>query len=325
MDDQGNIIEIDNGLGLESVLNQFLSPCGLTLKSDFFGINPDNTHPANKAYDYAKIFYQDIVVYQASDVIRAESNENATILSLSFEQLMKNMALFNLEFIRTTNESVLRLEHVSYRRQNRNFDLVDGNFTWIKGKARGQYDSADKPRFERFSFKYETGSKDFDGAYIEYDALCSSDDESNQKDYPLPNLLTNLAFLYENETLQEDLSTQEDAIVFVALDAGAIAQDVGAISGITIANGPLCWANVLANLWLWDRPQASGFVNGHYTIFESSVRDFKQDKLTYKVCMDDFFDEYNEDDQVRSQLGWSDIDGSKYKLPSEQLELNLKN
>lgn len=321
-DTQGNLIEIDNGLPLQDVLEVYANACGLTVVSDFFGINPDNTAPNNKAYDYAAAYLQDLVIYQASDVINASADINATILKMSFEKLFANLLKYNVAII-SSSTNVLRIEHVSYRARRRHLNLLS-NYKLIKGKRKYGYDKSESPRFERFTEKYETGSEDFDNNYIEYDALCSDDSKNNEKPYAAPNTVSNIGYLYNNADLIEDLDKQKDTIVIAAIVDGAIALSFGPLSGQSLINGPLAWSNVLPNLWLWDRPQKMGRINGTSAEFESIVPTRKQEKMTVRVCQNDFWDEFSEDDLVKAHYGWSHVDDSEYTLPEEHLEVTLK-
>jgi len=315
-------IEIDNGVSLLSALQVYAQGCGLTIKSDFFGISPDGTAPANKAYAYAADFLHDLLLYQASDIINANASTNATRLEMSFEQFFSNLRKFNVEIV-ASDDNVLRIEHVSFKKRNRHLNLLT-DYKLVKGKRQYTHDKADSPRFERFAEKYTTGSKDFDEAYIEYDALCSDDGKNNERTVTAPNTVSNIGFLYQNEDLIEDLDKQKDTIVFASVVDGVIAVTQGSITGENIVNGPLAWSNIVANLWLWDRPQPMGLVNGVSTEFESVVAIRKQTKMTVKVCKEQFFDDYSEDDLVKAHYGWSEVDDSEYTLPSEHLEIGLK-
>jgi len=319
----GDIFSMDNGVRMEDALNLYVQDCGMTLVSDFFDINADGTAPSNQAYDYAAAWLQDLLIFQASDVIRASAQNNATAIKLNFKDFFINLGRFNIEVVRSPGSNTVRIEHVSYRQHNRHLDLTT-DFEIIKGKAKEKQTGADAPRFERFKDKYTTNSPDHDDAYIEYDALCSDDSDNNEKTYNAPHVITNVGHLYENDELAEDLDLQKDTIVLVSRVNGIIATDVGAISGETIVNAPLCWANLLPALWIWDRPQYQGKVNGEPTVFESTIPTSEQEKLKVKICIDDFFDTFSEDDLVKSHFGWSWVDSSEYEIPGEILELGLK-
>lgn len=320
----GAVESIDNGITLQSAIEYYTGECNLTLVSDFFGINGDDTAPNNIAYNYASEYLQLILVFQASDVIRASAISNATILNMTFEKLWLNLKRFNIEIVKSPT-GVVRIEHVSYRRYNKHFDLMT-QYEVIKGGAKYTSVPADAPRFELFKDKYSTGGSDFDNASIEYDALCSSDSPDDQeKTITSPNTVCNLRYLFDNPDLYEELDKMEDTIVMVSTTAsGTIDVSIGGLSGEPTINAALSWANLIQALWLWDRPQYSGLVNGTHTIFESTLPRKKQDKLTVKVCSEDFWTEYQEDDLAKAHYGWSQIEDSTYKLPDELLEISLK-
>ena len=318
-----NAQSIDNGVALKDALELFAAPCGLSIVSDFFGINPDETAPVNGAYAYAENHLHDLVIFQASDVIRATADNNATLLRLTFSQLYLNLRRFNIEVVRSP-DSVLRIEHVSYRRQNRHIDLLQ-DYEIVKGRAKYKYSNASKPVVEVFKDKYDSNSVDFDNAAIYYDPLCSDVDTTAGD--TSPNAVCNLGYLHGNAELAEDLDKQKDTIVIASIVDGLISSANGAQTGKPLLNGALSWSNLLVGLWGWDRPQRRGRVNGVFNTpveFETTIRIREQDPVTAKMCVEPYFNEFGDDDLVRTQFGWCECDEAKFTVPAQQLEINPK-
>ncbi len=103
-----------HGRTLAGVLEEILEgmDCGLTVKSDFFGINPVGDAPSNIAYTFASQYCQNISVHQKSDVKRKTATNEAGVAewTLSAEDFFEDLTkMFNV-FVKI-EESELILEH----------------------------------------------------------------------------------------------------------------------------------------------------------------------------------------------------------------------
>lgn len=312
------IDSFDNGITLESVFDFLLSNCGITVVSDFFNINADNTSPDNAAYQYASRYVHNMLIFQASDVIRAQAQFNASRINMSFYDIWQNLKRFNVELFESST-GVIRVEHVSYRNRNKTLNLTGDLYKFIRGLGEYEYMESEQPQFERFSDKYPTDSADFDDAYIEYSALCSNPD--SDKDYKSPNAVCNLEYLYNNQDLYEDIDKMKDTICFISTRFGGVISAQGSITKEVGLNKALSWANIIESLWIYERPSLQGIMNDKSVIFESVRRIRKQTTLSVKMPIDSFVQKFNPDELVKTQLDWCEIDEATYDVDGSILEI----
>jgi len=312
--------EADNLLTLESVMNFLTADCGVTWKSDFFGWDPDNTHPSNGAYAYALDHYQNILMSQASDIIRADARNNATKMIFDFETIFKSLkAVFNVEILKDGDQ--LRIEHISFSSFNQNIDLTtDANRHFLRRKNKLSKESLDFPVIEEFNFKYPTGSPDFDDAEILYPATCSNDDP---KKYDAPNCVTNIGYLYNNRNLIDDFDKMEDTFCLIASSNGSVSTAVGAISGIHLLNGSLAFSNIVERLYIYERPQRRAMVNGKNMIFDSVIRLDEQKDLSIEMNLKDYATNFSLSEMMKTLFGWGEVRSAKYEMPFQKLDFSL--
>ena len=302
----------------------FFEDCGITLKSDFFNINADSTAPDNGAYTYAQNYLQELVFLQASDVVRADNEEfkNATRFNITFEKFWNNIKHLNLQMIDEGN-NVLRVEHISYSEENLMLDLTQPKFEkHMVGKSEYSYEQSNIPRKEVFSFKYATGVEayDFDDAFIDYDSNCSNEDE---KKYTMAETITNIGYLYSNSSIENDIDKMKGVMCIVSTNSGSINNSTGAITGVSVLNAAMSFANIIQALWLWKRPLMSGNMNGRVTQFLSSTRNKKQTAIQIPMIKSDYFELFKPQDLVRTVIGWGEPVAVKYETPQDILELEL--
>jgi len=317
-------IDIDNGVALEGIFDLFFADCGITLKSDFFNINADGTAPDNGAYTYAENYLQELIFLQASDVVRADNEEfkNATRFNITFEKFWSNIKHLNLQMI-DEGSNVLRIEHISYSEENLMLDLTQPKFEkHMVGKSEYSYEQSNIPRKEVFSFKYATGVEayDFDDAFIDYDSNCSNEDE---KKYTMAETITNIGYLYSNSSIENDIDKMKGVMCIVSTNSGSINNSTGAITGVSVLNAAMSFANIIQALWLWKRPLMSGNMNGRVTQFLSSTRNKKQTAIQIPMIKSDYFEVFKPQDLVRTIIGWGEPVSVKYETPQDILELEL--
>lgn len=313
-------LKYDNGMLLNTVLEKFMLQfnCGLTVVSDFFGINPDGTAPVNSAYLAALDGYQAITIYQKSDIVRAFATQNATILNVTWQRLFEYLkGLFNVYW--TVEGNTLRIEHISYFQSEKRMDLtlpdfvkyIDNNFAW-------SYDKEKRPKEERWS--YQARGIDFVGKPILYPAECS-DRDSKIQEYNFSEVYTDISLL-NSVNKDENL----DGIVFVALDqyqgSYFINRDTGTLSNSPQINGRLAIANLHEAVHTWNRPHRTGKMNGKDTVFDSFQRTRRQPGIVLKMCCSDLL-KWKPEYLIKSQLGWGEQDSITWDSQTELLTFDL--
>lgn len=319
--DDNEIDSFDNGIPLESAIDYILDGCGLTIISNFFGINPDGTAPVNVAYEYANEYCQEIILFQASDIIRASALNNATRLEMSFFELWNNLKRFNVEMI-AVDDTTVRIEHISYRKQSQELSVLGDLFKHVKGNSESNYNEEKTPRAEYFKDKYDTFGPDFDNASIIYDASCSTDSDEDPPTMTSPNTVCNIDYLYNNVLISQDTEKMVNTIVMVSTKNLTVLSAPGAITNTPGLNRAMAMANVIQSCWLWRRPQASGLVNGVQTEFYTYLPIEEQEKLIFTYCLEDFVTKFNASDQIQTQLGWCEIESAEYTSPPGDLEVS---
>lgn len=310
---------IDNGVLLNDIL-EFYAPCELSVVSDFFNINPDSTHPANAAYDYAADYLQNIVVWQKSDVKRPGASNNATNGKWNYKSLLNQLrTLFNVRYQITG--STLRIEHVSYYEDAiaNGEDLVTDHPTRIAGKHSYQIDDGRVPKSERWQFM-EAVSDDFLGEPITY--TCFSDESTNEATYVADRVNCDIGNLMATPDSYADDGFVFAACYVVTANYYMIVTESELSAGVLLLNGPLCIPNLLANLHTFERPLISGTLNGAPTTFDSAIRRKRQTALVIPFGATDYF-AWNPADLVNTQMGWGEVDNASWDAASCMLTLNI--
>lgn len=325
---QWDIIDItaDNGIPLKDAIEYLASQCSLSVISEFFSINSTSEEIYLKEYEDAAVDFNNVVIYQASDLIIPDANQNATILEQSFETLLGDlMTKLDLYVFYDTSLSALRIEHSSYRARRRMLNLEQSEFAHdLRGKRSYEYNESDFPQIELFTDGYEDSGVDFADARIEYEAICSSNDsQTKENEYKCENSIYDLAAIYKKDELLEEKDIRT-AMVIVALDSSNnVIYDKGEISGNVIANGVFAWANVLPKYHLRNRPLLEGTINGKVTEFSQTKPIRKQNDLTVSMSRTDFFTNFKAEDRVKTQFGWGEPQSAEYNEPTQELDLSV--
>lgn len=319
--------EADSGITLESLIKFYNPDC--CIKSDFFGIDPDGTAPNNSFYQYAYAWLQDIIVFQSSDIILANASENAFNAGTdgidagdkNFCDLWADMKkLFNLIMVCDVDTGCIRFEHKSYITSRDILDLTkyaDG--VYLHGTGKWTYDSSDYPSREIWRHPFGTSSKDFDGAYVQYDSNCTNGQEEKCQ---LECIMTNVSKMYNNDKYAED-DDKLQTITFVSTSNGQINSLPGAFSGTQQLNGPLAFPQLVQNLHICERPLSGGTMNDQIYSF-LSVRRSRKQSVTIQICCDDYFSgRFSPEMLVRTKLGLGEVIRASYCDPGDKLTLEL--
>lgn len=312
-------LEISNCVTLSDVLNLYLGGCGITIVSNFFGINPDLIAPDNTAYRFASNHLQNLLLCHASDVINADASQDATKLLVKWSTIWNDLkVLFNLKMFYDEANTTLYIEHVSFQNSEKKLNIKTNK--QIKGFATYKYLDEQFPKIETFKFAYDTNNEDFDNAKIEYSVNCSfQDNKNNEIEYKCEQVVTNIARLYNNDSLAED-----DDKLFKTCLLSTDGQSVNSLSGIFNAlnlNGALAFTQLVQNLYIYERPLLYGKVNGVEMKFDSVKKQRIQDLNLTLDCktLIDIKPSY----AIETIVGLGEIDKLSISKPSNNINLTL--
>lgn len=302
--DDGSINDnIDNGVLLSDILNK-LNDCGHTIKSNFFGINSDNSNPTNQAYTFALANLQNLIWFQKTDIKNASAQNNATIANLDLKTLLETLQnTFNVRWV--IQNDVLCIEHVSY------FQAVQGqdisNLSSIQGKRKYSYRSEELPQYEVFEWM-DSVSTYFEGSRIIYKGFCVT--KGAKKEYNIEVVTTDFNYIINNP----DSINDEGFFLLAAIEyqgAYYIEND----------NKALSWTELHENLWRWNRPQLKGNMNGIDTTFETAIRLKQQEELEFRLCCEDL-ENFNPSELINTNMGWAEISKATFSGKSNCIKID---
>lgn len=331
-------LNIDNGLKLQWVFEKFFENCDYGVCSDFFGFNEIGDAPDNYEYRKAAQYYHNIALFQASDVIvdviRDENgdpindigSQEATIFCKKFCDFWESWSTkFGLIMFFDEQNNCMRIEHFTFPRQDKLLDLTNEAFTdssgthCLDGNRKYSYTKQDLPLLELFEDQIKTGSPDWDDASIEYNKYCSNDDDdTNEETYRDECTLSDLSKLYRNNDYSDDVDVLESVFALALDENYEIISIPGPITGNLILNGPMSWSAIIECLWLNERPQIYGVMNGQSRQFLSTKPVRKQTNI--EICLlCEYWELFKPYQRVKSIIrhGYKDkgvIDGSVTRI-----------
>lgn len=307
IDEQYEIInyEIDNGIKLSDALD-FMQECGLSIVSDFFNINPDNTHPNNIAYDCAETDLLNLIIFQITDIKTPDAFQNANRYNIALIDLVKDLlSLFNIEF--RIENGVWRLEHTSYFQAQQGIDLVSNYNASLIGNNSYDYIGEKIPKREEWIFP-STQSSNFDGGAISYNSCY---DENTVSKYQLIHLFTDVYDILENP----DNYGNAGLVIVSTVEFNGTNTILSQNKSMQLTNLQNCY-------WKHDRPQWSGVIGGQEMDFLSVKPTKRQVPLEIQLCCADFKD-WNPSNLIKSQIGWGEVDTARYSFKNRCLEFTL--
>jgi len=248
-----NDIPISNTFYINEILIDIFRCTGLTLVSDFLGINPDGTNPTNTAYTFAANYCQNIKICQSFDIIRESAamdsfGKSGTIKVKDF--LSNILKMFNLVVAPGTDS--IRIEHKSYF-INKGIDPPTRGIEYEIEEIEANKELIDA---EEFSFAVATPTENFYKVRIDYDRVGLYREE-NVKQIQVEKFLTDIFGTINNELFNTDefkplfflLSTQDDEVIGL--------------------NTQFSMLEIVNNLHQINRPTKRGSINGAITMFET--------------------------------------------------------
>lgn len=313
-----------NAMTLEDVLLELVDyGCAgsKTLKSNFFRINEDSPFPSTPPYDTVETAFDQILIWQLSDVVRPLVSESATDLKISLKSFLEELQnIFNVGW--TIEGSVFRLEHISYFINSNGTDLTATYSQFVERQNGYRYDSIKIPKEEKFKMAFKT-TPFFDGSPITYPFQCASNEVKDVQ--RIAKLSTvDLGYLHK----------QGDDAQLTGMFLGAVVQAGGFgvydfyftraddANGDPRINGELALYYLLPNYWKWDRPQGEGTINGVLETFVTTFRAKRQVELTVPVSCS-FLQLFDPTELVKTGIGWGEIDGYKISLADCAITFDL--
>lgn len=310
----------DNAMKFKDVMIQLLqSVCpGLTMKSNFFQINPDEATSINYVTN-KKSIVDEIFVFQKSDVKRPNNSGNAWKLEISIDNVLENlMKLFNVKWRIVGNE--FRIEHITYFNQDVGFDVTSPILQkYFVGNRQFTYQQEKIPKKEIFRFK-EASSDDWNVEVI-YSG-CVSNDSKNENQIAVDNITTDVLFALSNPSSDNKNVTDEGIFLISTRKVGSDFIINSMIqNGFRSLNNVFGFRNLFNEFHKFERPLKNGKVDGVQTDFVSSIRTKKGKTfaIPYLICSEDF----NPDKLVKTALGNGVVDSAKLRLKDSMIELEL--
>ena len=316
----GGTTVIDNGMYFSEVMKEILKGAcpNLTLKSDFFQINPDNPSAINYVTGKTSTV-KDIVVFQKSDVKRPTASGNASKLEIELETMLEILLkMFNVKW--RIEGNIFRLEHISYYSKVVGFDVTSNDLKkYFVGKRIYSYESSQIPQKETWKFKEQQGS-DWN-MEITYSG-CVTNAKKNEVSNVIDEAMTDITFALQNP--DKDSKLVEDT-GFCLVSTKKIGSEYyinsESLSGRQRLNNVFSWVALIRDYHYYERPMKVGKVNGITTQFITTIPTKKGERfaIPYNFCAYNF----NPDDFVKTALGNGIISSAKHRFKDYFLELEL--
>lgn len=301
--------------------------CGINgLVSDFFQWNPVGDTPGfvfgiNYVTGLAnKLKY--ITIAQKSDIIEPTSSNPATKAPITFERIEKIwLEVFNAYWF-IDSMGRMRVEHESYFQRVIAFNANSGNHAkFNKSKNKFSYDKTEMPKYENFKWQ-ESLFTDFVGAKIYYDSICVNQDiDTNESQRGVEFVTTDLNYIF---LYPDDIDPFNYVLICNQFDGTNYSVDFedGEITGSSIANGHLSWANLHKNYHRHGRILSKGYMNNILTNFFSYKRTKEQKEIIIEICCGDNFDPLLQ--KIQTELGDGIMSDGQFNSTTGIFKMTLK-
>lgn len=317
--EEEGVAEIDNGFLLNSVLIEFvkLACPNLTVKSEFFQINPDVATSINYVTE-APSTTNEILMFQKSDVKRPNTTNNATKLELTAEKLLEILfKVFNVKW--RIEGNVFRIEHVSYFSRNQGINVLANPKLNQFFLNQYLYQNDKIPKREIFKFK-EQRSSDWVGE-IEY-LDCVAKGKKNEETILVDEMTTDVQFVLDNPDAESNRVEDAGFVLMSTTKSGGVyyINSEPTENGLTI-NNVFSWEILIRDFLSYDRPMKKANVNGVPTVFHSSkpIKKGQTFAIPFPLCQSEFAP----DDTVLTALGEGVVDAATFRFKDCFLELSL--
>lgn len=315
----GKNSEYDNGRLFSSIIEGLLTPCGYTVVSDFFNINPDASAPSNDAYTASAALHT-MFVFQKSDIKRPGASNPATIGFLTLRKMLTWLQNMFEVYWRIEGGTDFRLEHISYFEGSNGEDLTSTQAETVNYRNDFTFDNDKLVPRESFRWMDPTNDPDFYGLDIIYPNTCA-DPDLEPEVTRLDEVFTDLGRV---DSLPDSVS--DEGFFFMATDLVSgtyyINREMAALSGDIKPNAHLSWGNIHENYLTWGRLQSSGTLNNVSQTFNSYKPSKRQQSLPVQIGVDDYF-ALDTSDKFNTGLGWGAIDKGTFSAAQCRYNVEL--
>lgn len=298
-----------NGRLLQEFIQNCLDKigCGLTVKSDFLGMNAVGDAPQNDEYQYATDHLQNLIVYQKSDVKRKNADEQSSEESwnVKLSEVIDDLKILFFVNIDVEDGKFI-IEHESFFTKSEGLSLVNK-------KIDIQYDFSGNEQTQSIFFygvDDNACSQEFKADPIEFDCG-DSEDEKRLKLFGL-----DLAYI-EDENNSNTVSDSGFVLIGTTFENGKYV--------IENNNSFLKFSNLHSNLSLHSGLYKTGKVNGSITEF-TGVRPYR--KLdTVSIILEDG-EEFDPRDEILVKVNGNiqkcEVESGEIDIFTSRLTLDLK-
>lgn len=311
--------EIDNGFLLNSVLIELvkLACPNLTVKSEFFQINPDVVTSINYVTE-APSTTNEILMFQKSDVKRPNTTNNATKLELTAEKLLEILfKVFNVKWRIEGNE--FRIEHVSYFSRNQGINVLANPKLNQFFLNQYLYQNDKIPKREIFKFKEQRLSQWI--GEIEY-TECVAKGKNTEETILVDEMTTDLQFVLDNPEA-DSKNVEDSGFVLMSTTKSGGEYYVNTVSTTmgSALNSAFSWDVLIRDFIGYERPMKKANVNGVPTVFHSSkpIKKGQTFAIPFPLCQSEFAP----DDTVLTALGEGVVDAATFRFKDCFIELSL--
>jgi len=316
----------DRARRLDDCLDAFLSDCDITVKSDFFQINPENVSGTN--YVTGMISRTaNIHFLQKSDAIYFDSTEPATNGKTTWKDFWDGLSkIFNLGY--TIEDNTIVIEHISF------FDNIvsvldltqDPYEKYITGQKKYAYKKETLPFIETIQ-QSDWINEDFEPSQIIYEGSngkklgCVGDKEEN---IAWGIFTTDLQYYQE---VPEGVGLDGWVVLCCAVPTMAtpipyVFNEVGLKSGFNQINGHIAVTNAVNHYYLHGRYAETGKIDGVQTDFETNIKKKEADPIDVVICCEDH--EFDPNESIKTHLGVGSVTEATKNLKTGSFNLKIE-
>lgn len=277
-------------------------PVDYSLVSDFFEWNPvaDTTGYSSGINYFTGMANQVnyLTIAAKSDVRLPNATNPATRADWSLKEAFAILREMFQAWWFIDDSGRLRIEHISWFSFPAAINLTIYS-QYTKALNKYTHEETNIPKFERFRFM-EALNTDFVGVDIWYDSLCANQKEDEQVlEHLAQDITTDIDYIFTNPN---DISNRGFVIMANFFNGAGyeVITDTGELSGATLPNAPLAWANLHKSFYPVWRFLPEGYMNNILTAF--GIRpNIKGQPIEVPMCCE--FITLNPNNRVISELG----------------------
>lgn len=300
-------VQISNTYSVNEITEAIFECSGITLVSNFFGINTDGTEPNNNEYDFATTNLQALRIIQSFDVIRESALQDSFGNSgtLNAKKFITDFnKLFGLQLVYDSINDVIRWEHYTYF----NLKGIDYTVNSYEYEVNEEFEvNKDLVNLETWTMAAETPTDGFYSTQIDYKNYQLTT-EINDVQTKIEQLLTDVIGCLNNEAYEGDNYKKLFFIVAASNDS---------IIGL---NNSLSLRNLIRNLHMNNRPLKQGNHDGVNTQFSGYSIGMSGELKWFTGIKQ--FNKLNPGNSVKTQYGRFVIEEMEYE--KETLTLKIK-